>query len=72
MWEMRRVPQPKVKKWVVFSLIFVGKKHKIIIIQEEISGREIVEVEFLGEKIKEAKTEMMNLRREFLERYLDN
>ena len=41
----------------------MAKKHKIIIIQEEISGREIVEVKFMGEKIK-AETEMMNLRRE--------
>ena len=41
------------KKWVVFSLISVGNKRKIIITQEETSGREIVEVEFMGEKIKE-------------------
>ena len=51
MWEMRRVPQPYVKKWVVFSLILVGNKHEIIITQEEISRREIVKVEFMGEKI---------------------
>ena len=31
----------------------MGNKHEIIITQEEISGREIVEVEFMGEKIKE-------------------
>ena len=49
---MRRVPQPYVKKkWVVFSLILVGNKHEIIITQEEISRREIVKVEFMGEKI---------------------
>jgi len=41
------------KKSVVFSLISVGNKYKIIITQEEISGREIVKVEFMGEKIKE-------------------
>ena len=51
---MQRVPQPYVKKkWVVFSLILVGNKHEIIITQEEISGKENVEVEFMGEKIKE-------------------
>ena len=36
-----------------FLIDLGGEKHKIIIIQEEISGREIVEVEFMGEKIKE-------------------
>ena len=30
----------------------MGNKYKIIITQEEISGREIVKVEFMGEKIK--------------------
>jgi len=39
------------KKWVFFSLILVGNKHEIIITQEEISRREIVKVEFMGEKI---------------------
>ena len=42
---------PMLKKWVVFSLILVGNKHEIIITQEEISRREIVKVEFMGEKI---------------------
>ena len=56
-------------KWTVFSLILVGNKHKIIITQEEIFRREIVEVEFMGGKIKdkdiwEAETARMNLRRE--------
>ena len=41
------------EKLEVFSLILVVSKRKIIITQEEISGREIVEVEFMGEKIKE-------------------
>ena len=41
------------KKMVVFSLILVGNKRKIVNTQEEISGREIVEVEFMGEKIKD-------------------
>ena len=41
------------KKRVVFSLIPMGNKCKIIITQEEVSGREIVEGEFKGEKIKE-------------------
>ena len=41
------------KKWVAFSLISVGNKLEIIITQAEISRREIVEVEFMGEKIKE-------------------
>ena len=36
------------KKWVVFSLILMGNKRKIILTQEEISGREIVEVKFMG------------------------
>ena len=43
------------KKSVFFSLILVGNKHKIIITQEYISWREIVEVEIMGEKIKEKK-----------------
>ena len=41
------------KKWVVFSLIPMGNKRKIIITREEISGREIVEGEFKGVKTKE-------------------
>ena len=41
------------EKLVVFSLISVGNKRKIIVTQKEISGREIVEVEFMGETIKE-------------------
>ena len=41
------------KKLLVFSLIPMGNERKIIITQEEISGREIVEGEFNGEKIKE-------------------
>ena len=51
---------------------------KIIITQEKISGREIVEVEFIGEKIKkkkniwEADTGIMNLRREIWERTFGN
>ena len=40
------------KESVVFPLILMGNKYKIIITQEEISGREIVKVEFMGEKIK--------------------
>ena len=40
------------KKSVVFSLISMGNKYKIIITQEDSSGREIVKVEFMGEKIK--------------------
>ena len=39
-------------KSLVFSLISVGNKYKIIITQEEISGREIVKVEVMGQKIK--------------------
>ena len=38
------------KKWVVFSLISVG--NKIIITQEEIYWRKIVEVKFMGEEKK--------------------
>ena len=52
------------KKWVVFSLIPMGNKRQIIITQEEISGREIVEGESKGEKIKE------HLEDEFNERNL--
>ena len=47
----------------------MGYKHKILIIQEDISGREIVEVKFMGGKIKE-KTfgrQRINLRREIWE-----
>ena len=36
-----------------FLIDLGGEKHKIIIIQEQISGREFVEVEFMGEKVKE-------------------
>ena len=39
------------KKGVVFSLILVGNQRKTIITQKDISGREIVEVKFMGEKI---------------------
>ena len=58
------------KKLVVFSLILVGNKHNIIIIQEEISGSEIVEVEFMGETIKEQTfgRQRWGLRREIWER----
>ena len=38
---------------VVFTLSLAWNKHKIIITQEEIFGREILELEFMGEKIKE-------------------
>ena len=40
-------------KMDIFSLILVGYKHKILITQEDIYRREIVEVKFMGEKIKE-------------------
>ena len=53
----------------------MGSKHSIIITQKEISGREIVEVEFKGEKIKEHLGGIdgdMNLMREIWERTLGN
>ena len=41
------------KKTGTFLIDLGGEKHKIIFTQEDISGRKIVEVEFMGEKIKE-------------------
>ena len=48
-------------------MILVGNKRKIIITQEEISGREIVEVKFIGETKRtnnlEAETRRMSSRK---------
>ena len=40
------------KKIGSFLMILVGNKRKILLTMEEISGREIVEVEFMGQNIK--------------------
>ena len=63
---------PMFKKLVVFSLISVGNKHKIILTQEDIFWREIVEVEFMGQKIKEQTFGRKRQRWETSERNLGN